>query len=414
MLPPLSFSGLFIVAAVAFLVPLLVGLSPRLRLPSVVIEIVVGIVIGPSVLGWVQVDAVLQVMALLGVAFSLLLAGLEIDFTRLRGPLLRVTSVGFLASFGLALAVGLGLGGVGLVQSPLFVAIVLSATALAVIVPVLKDTGQLETDFGQTVVVAASLADFGTIILLSLLFSREAKSIGAQVVLIGGVVALALALLVALRWVGRAMVFSPVLVRLQDTSAQLRVRGAFVLLAVFAVLAERFGLETILGAFLAGAILKLLDRDPNLTHGHFRLKLEAIGFGVFIPFFFVTSGIRFNLAALVANAASLALVPLFLGSFLLARGLPVLLYRGVTARQRGAAALLQATELGFIVIATQIGMELGVISAGVGAALVAAALLSILLFPLAALSLLRGVARPDAEGEATSTAIDTQPSVAYR
>jgi Kef-type K+ transport system membrane component KefB len=193
----------------------------------------------------------------------------------------------------------------------------------------------------------------------------------------------------------RSMRLSAALVRLQDTTAQIRVRGAFLLLVVFVVLAEKFGLEAILGAFLAGAVLKLVDTDQAMTHPHFHRKLEAAGFGVFVPFFFVTSGLKFDLDALFASAGTVARVPLFLAVLLAARGLPAFLYRRVVSGgEVVAAGLLQATSLGFFVVAGQIGMQLGLISAANGAALVAAGLLSVLLFPAAALMLVRREAVP--------------------
>jgi Kef-type K+ transport system membrane component KefB len=191
------------------------------------------------------------------------------------------------------------------------------------------------------------------------------------------------------------MRISAALVRLQDTTAQIRVRGAFVLLAAFVVLADKFGLEAILGAFIAGAVLKLVDTDQAMTHPQFHRKLEAAGFGIFVPFFFVTSGVRFDLHALFASSSAIARVPIFLVALLAVRGLPALLYqRDIGARKSAAAGLLQATSLGFFVVAGQIGMELGLISKATGAALVAAGLLSVLLFPAVALLLLRGAGEP--------------------
>jgi Kef-type K+ transport system membrane component KefB len=168
------------------------------------------------------------------------------------------------------------------------------------------------------------------------------------------------------------------------------VRAAFLILAVFIALAERLGLEVLFGAFTAGAILKVADHDRMMTHPNFHLKLEAIGFGVFIPIFFVTSGLRFNLQALLASVSGLALVPVFLAGLLIVRGLPAVLYRPlIGARQALIAGLLQSTSLPFIVVASMVGVELGMLSAATGTALVAAGLLSVLIFPLAALSLLR-------------------------
>ena len=180
------------------------------------------------------------------------------------------------------------------------------------------------------------------------------------------------------------------LLRLQDTTAQIRVRAALVLLVGFAALAETLGLEAILGAFIAGAIVSLADRDEVMTHPDFRRKLEAVGFGFFIPAFFVTSGVRFDLDALTASASSLLMVPIFLLALLAARGLPAIVYRRVLdARHTAIAGLMQATSLPFIVAATAIGSELGLIDAAGSAALIGAGLLSVLLFPLGGLLLLR-------------------------
>jgi Kef-type K+ transport system membrane component KefB len=394
-----SFTSLAVVAAVAFVAPLALGLGlglvPMLRLPAVVLEIVLGIVVGPQALGWAKVDGPVQVMNLIGLAFLLLIAGLEVDFDKLRGRLLRVSGLGFFVSFGIALVAGFGLHAGGLVKSPLLVAIMLSATSLGVVIPVLKDGGRAGSPFGQLVIAGASIADIATIVLLSLFFSGESSGVGAKVVLLGGFVVLVAAVGLTILGVERSMHLSSALVRLQDTTAQIRVRGAFLLLVVFVVLAEQFGLEAILGAFLAGAVLKLVDRDQAMTHPQFHRKLEAAGFGVFIPFFFVTSGLKFDLNALFASAGTMARVPIFLAALLAVRGLPALLYRPlVSGAEAAAAGLLQATSLGFFVVAGQIGMELGLLSAANGAALVAAGLLSVLLFPLAALTILRRADAP--------------------
>jgi Kef-type K+ transport system membrane component KefB len=206
-----SFNGVAIVAAVALGAPLVLGLLPKLRLPAIVLEIVLGIAIGPQVLGWVSIDTPIQVVSLLGLAFLLLLAGLEVEYERFRGRPLRLTAFAYGISFGLALLIGLGLSAGGLVKSPLLVAIVLSATSLGIVIPVLKDAGLVGTQFGQ-LVVAVGIA-----------------VLGAE----------------------HSLRISATLVRLQDTTAEIRIRAAFLLLAVFVVLAEQLELEAILGAFFA-------------------------------------------------------------------------------------------------------------------------------------------------------------------
>jgi Kef-type K+ transport system membrane component KefB len=384
-----EFTGVAVVAAVALGAPLALGLLPALRLPAIVLEILLGIAIGPQVLGWVTIDTPIEVLSLLGLAFLLLLAGLEVDYDRFGGRLLRVAALGYLVSFALALAIGFGLDATGLVDSPLLIGIALSATALGVVIPVLKDAGEVETQFGQLVVAGASVAEIATIVLLSLFFSGESGSFGSRLVLLGLFAFLALAVFAAVAGAEHSRRLSATLLRLQDTTAEIRIRAAFLLLAVFVAFAEGFGLEAILGAFLAGAIIKLVDRDRGMTHPQFRRKLEAVGYGVFVPFFFVATGIRFDLDALLASGTAIALIPIFLGALLVARGLPALVYRPlVTQGQTVAAGLLQATSLGFLVVAGQIGVELGLVGPAAYAALVAAGLLSVLLFPVAALLLL--------------------------
>jgi Kef-type K+ transport system membrane component KefB len=387
----IHFTNLLVVGAVAFTAPLLLGLAPAVRIPAVVLEIVAGIAIGPSGLGWVEIDQPVEILSLIGLAFLLFSAGLEIDTRRLRGPTLRVASLSFVVSFAIAIAAGLSLDAAGFVDSPLLVAIILASTSLGVIVPVLKDSGQISSDFGQLVIAASSIADFGAIVLLTLFFSGEESSgLATKLILLGGFALVIGALGLALREAERSSRLSGVLVRLQDTTAQIRVRGAFALLIAFVALAEQLGLETILGAFAAGAVLSAVDRDEAMTHPEFRRKLEAVSFGVFIPIFFVTSGLSFDLGALFSSVDTVLRVPAFLLALVAVRGLPALLYRrGLGARQTVAAGLLQATSLPFIVAATMIGQDLGLISEASSAAFVAAGLLSVVIFPAAALPLLR-------------------------
>jgi Kef-type K+ transport system membrane component KefB len=388
-MPDVSFMNLLIICVVAAAAPLLLGFAPRLRVPSVIVEIVAGIVLGPSVLNIVHIDLPVQILALIGLAFLLFLSGLEIDPRRLRGHLLRLALVGYLITLALGVPIGLGLHGLGWVRSPLLLAIALSATSLGLIVPVLKDAGQSEGTAGQTAIVAATVADFSAIVLLSLFFSASNGSTGGRLVLLVAFAVLVVVTGLVVSSAGRSMRLGSVLLRLQDTTAEIRVRFAVVLLIAFTALAERFGLESILGAFLAGVVISIVDRD-SASHPRFRTKLEAIGFGFLIPVFFISSGIRLDLKGLLENPSALLRVPIFLLALLLVRGVPALLYvRGLGRRSAIAAGLLQATSLPFIVTATQIGVQLGRITPVTGAALVFAGLLSVLLFPVIALTLLR-------------------------
>jgi Kef-type K+ transport system membrane component KefB len=385
----ISFTNLLIVVAAGFAAPLVLGLTPRFRLPAVVLEIVIGILIGPAVLGWVEVDEPVEVLSVVGLAFLLFLAGLEIDLSALRGALLRAASLGFAISLGLAVVAGLALDLAGIADEPLLIAIILASTSLGVIVPVLQDSGEVSSRFGQLVIAAASIADFASVLLLTLLFSGESSGIAEKLILIGAFVLVIAAIAVGVAEAERSRRLSAALVRLQDTSAQIRVRGAFVLLVGMVALAEQLGLELILGAFAAGAILNHLDQDRGMTHPEFRLKLAAVGFGVFIPVFFVTSGVRFDLDALFASSTAIASIPAFVAALVVARGLPALLYRNqFDGRRVAAAGLLQATSLPFIVAATAIGQDLGLIDAATSAGFIAAGLVTVLVFPLTALGLL--------------------------
>jgi Kef-type K+ transport system membrane component KefB len=386
-----SFTSVAVIAAVALVAPLAIGFT-GLRLPAIVLEILLGIAIGPQGLGWASVDEPVTVMSTIGLAFLLLLAGLEIDFEQLRGRLLRLTLAGYAVSFGIAIVVGFGLRAGDLVRSPLLVAIILSATGLGVILPILKDAGETSTPFGQVIVAGASVAEVGPIVLLSLFFSGESGGVGSKLALLVAFFAFVVAVGLAILGLQRSMRVSQLLIRLQDTTAEIRVRGAFLLLAVFVVLASKFGLEAILGAFLAGATLKLVDRDEGMTHAFFHHKLEAAGFGVFVPFFFVSTGIKLDVDSLFSSGSTLGRVPLFLAALLVVRALPALLCRPFADRpaQLVAGGLLQATSLSLPVVAGQIGVDLNLIRPANYVALVAAGLLSVVVFPLVSLTLLRG------------------------
>ena len=389
-MPESDFIDLLIVVTIAFGAPLALGLAPGLRLPAVVLEIVAGIVVGPSVLGWVEVNEPVSILATVGLAFLLFLAGLEIDPERLRGRVLRLAAVGFCLSVVIALGVGQLLSVAGLVDRPLLVAIILTATSLGVIVPVLKDAGESASPFGQLVIAAASIADFGAIILLSIFFSRDGAGVGTQVVTLGIFAAALIVVGLVIARVEHVGRISQLLVRLQDTTAQIRVRGAFLMLVGLVALAGELGLEVILGAFAAGLILAGLDRDTMRTHPQLQTKLDGAGYGIFIPVFFVSSGVRFDLDALFTSVSTVAMIPIFVAALLAVRGIPVLVYRGaLDSRRVLVAGILQATSLPFIVAATAIGVELDALSSESAAALVAAGLLSVVIFPLLGLTILR-------------------------
>jgi Kef-type K+ transport system membrane component KefB len=385
----LSFGGLFAISLIAVGAPIAVS-ALHLKVPAPVIEIVAGIIVGPSLLGWLEIDVPIEVIALVGIAFLLLLAGLEIDFDRLRGKVLSVALLGYAITLAFGVAVGLGAHAAGLVSNPLLLAVALSATSLGLIVPVLKEAGQTDNAVGRYTIAGATVADFAAVLLLSVLFSESKGGPGSRIFLFASFVVVTAVVAMALGRAGRVMRIDAFLTRLQDTTAEIRVRLAVALLVGFVAFAERVGLEAILGAFLAGAVLNLVDRDA-MSHPRFRAKLDAIGYGFVIPVFFVASGIALDLRGVFSSTSGIVRIPVFVVALLVVRAVPALLYRpAIGTRGAAAAGLLQATSLPFIVTATAIGMSIGAVNAVTGAALVCAGLLSVVIFPAVALAILRG------------------------
>jgi Kef-type K+ transport system membrane component KefB len=370
--------------------PLLVDLLPLPPVPPIVSEIVAGILIGPVVLDLVDTTAPLEVFASIGLVFLFFLAGLEIAFDPREDRHLVLVAVAFAVSLALALAVALIFDATELVGAPLLVAIILAATSFGIVVAVLKDAGQTNTPFGQLVIAGASIADFSTVILLSLFFSSSGASFETTLVLLLlflGVVAVIGLVLAGAR--GSPQLKATV-ARLHRTSAQIGVRIAFLLLVLLVYMSEEFGLEVVLGAFLAGAMVSLLDREHALRETGLTEKLEGIGFGVFIPIFFVVSGVNLDLDALFSSFDTIVLVPLTAIALLLVRGVPALVYRRFLPRRQAlSAGLLQATSLSFVVAATHIGVQIGKLDSAAAAGLVTGGVISVLIFPALALRLLR-------------------------
>lgn len=361
---------------------------PRAMVPGIVVEILAGLAVGPHGLGWLRVDGALSTLALLGVTFLFFLAGLEVDFHQIGGPLLARSAAAYGLGFALALLATVLLRAAGLVQAPVLVAIALSATGLGLVIPILRNAGLLHTGTGTTVVGAASVAEFSAVVLLALLFSTGGSPLGSAVLL----VALA-ALSVGVALIGRRVAgirrVTTVLDSLSGGTVQLRVRLSVTLVVCFAALAQWGGLEVVLGAFFAGGILHVLDdsmRDPNL-----RGRLDGLGYGFFIPVFFITSGATLDLSALDLWPDVVVLVPLLVLVLLFVRATPeVVLRLGVDHRHRVGAGLMCATSLPFIVTATQVGVATGRLDTSTAAAVTTAGLIGVCVFPAIGVSLLSG------------------------
>ena len=382
------FANLFGVVAIAFLVPFVLGFFPRLRVPAVVVELAAGIVVGPALLGWVEPGPVVTTMSSMGVAFLLFLAGMELDLTLLKGRPALSGALGAGLTFVLALALTIPLGLSGFILSPLFIAIALSATSVGIIVPVLRDTGRLTTRPGLYAVAGGSVAEFATIAMLGVFFARGGASAVFEIVLMLVMGMLAVGLLMALR---RAASWEPgrrILDRLDESTSQPRVRFAVLVVIAAASLSLAFGFEAIFGTFLAGIVFAIvIHGDPY--ERVLRTRVEAIGFGFFVPVFFITSGLRFD-AGGVGSLSGLGRAALFVGVLLVIHVAPalVLYLRELGTRTALAVGLLQATNLSFLVVAVAVGEELGRIMAINGAALIVAGLVSAVAFPALAQLLL--------------------------
>lgn len=373
-----------VVALLAAASPLLGRLVPRGLVPVVVLEILLGVVAGPTVLRWFTLDPALDTLALLGVAFLFFLAGLEVDLGALRGSLLARGVLAYAVGLAVAFGCAAVLARAGLVEAPWLVGVAFSATGLGLVIPILGNAALLHTGRGRVLVAGASVAEFAAVVVLAL--SAGAESVTSLVLLTLLAVA-AVAVTVAGRRLGAIRPLGGAVDRLSGGTAQLRVRLSVALVVVFAALAQAAGLEVVLGAFFAGGILNVLDgdamRDPAL-----RDRLDGIGYGFLIPVFFVVSGARLDFSALGSGA--LVLVPLLVLTGLLARGVAAAVYRrGRRDATTGATALLFATSLPFVVTAGQVGVAAGQLRPGTAAAMTTAALVGVCVFPAAGVALLR-------------------------
>lgn len=369
-----------VIFVAATLAPLLGGLVFGPKVPPVVIEIVIGILIGPKVLDLADQTTVVAFFSTLGLSFLFFMAGMEIDFERIQGSPLMLSLVTWFTSVAIGLSLGAILQGTGVVLSSLLVGVALTTTALGTLMPILRDNDELSTPFGTFVMGAGAVGEFGPIVLVSTLLSSGslASSMGAILTFVALAMVIAVTALKlhppnVMRVIGRSM----------HTSAQLPIRLTVCLVVVLVFLTAHVGLDAVLGAFAAGVIVSLAagkDR-PELDH-----KLDAIAFGVFIPIFFVVTGVTFDLSAL-GTAPALWRLPLFLVMFWVARGLPALFYYRQALPKladRIDFSLLTATQLPIVVAIAEIGLATHRMRPYTASALIGAGMISVLLFPMVA------------------------------
>ncbi len=360
--------------------------------PVVVVELTLGVVIGPHVIGE-HVDEFISFFSDLGLALLFFFAGYEIDPRAIRGQPLRLGLIGWVISLALAYTIAGVLSAVGVVLSALYTGSALTTTAIGTLIPILSDSGELRSRFGSFLLAAGAVGEFGPILVITLVLSAQGTAHNALILLAFIAAAVAIAVLTA-----RSVTWTlPLFEHTLESSSQLAVRWILVLIFALVVLAFHLGLDLLLGGFAAGVIVRytLGSREVPV----FESKLTAIAFGAFVPFFFVVSGMKLDLPALFASAGGVAKMFLFFALFIVVRGTPaLLLYRGVLAqRDRFALALMTSTQLPLVLAITALAIAGGHMRASTAAALEGGAVLSTLCFPVLGLRL-----RGDLSGESAS------------
>ncbi len=387
-------AGLLLVPLIAVVAALLARrLSPVLRVPIVVFELVLGIIAGPSILGWIQPGPFFDGLAEFGLAMLFFVAGTELDLPAIgRRPVARA-SIGWIASLALGLAVGFA---VAPGEGAVIVAIALSSTALGAILPILRDAGLLHAPFGRSATAIGAVGEFGPLLAISVFLGGRSPGLATVVLLLFFVVA-ALAIAAAFR--GPHGGLHRFVNASLHTSVQYAIRIIMLILAALVVLSMVLDLDMLLGAFTAGIVWRLLmRRAPAEDQRAVESKLEAVAFGLLIPVFFIITGVTFDLDGLVSEPRNLLLLPVFLLALLVIRGVPSLTAApvGSSTRDRVALGFFAATALPVIVAVTAIGVDEKILDSGVASALVGAGMLSVLVYPVVGM-LVHGRSRPTME-----------------
>ena len=388
-----SFAPLLIVLLLAFVVPILLSRLRRFALPIVVGEIIAGILVGRSGMGWVTPgEPMLTILSEFGFVFLMFLSGMEIDFDSLRrngtggapkdGPKSGLLSLALL-SFGLTLllatACGFALRYFGLARDPWIMALILSTTSLGVVVPVLKERGIITQPLGQAILLSAVVADFATMLLITVAVTMFSHGLTAKILL---VVLLFVAFFFALHFgalLNKVSALRRSIEELSHATAQIKVRASFFLMMIFVALSEALGAEVILGAFLAGAIVALLRTPDEAELVH---QLEAVGFGFFIPIFFIMVGVGLDLPLLFRSESALWLVPLLVLSAIMVKLVPALIFTlSFTFKEALAAGTLLSARLSLIIAAAAIGARIGIIGESTRAAIILVAIATVMLAP---------------------------------
>jgi Kef-type K+ transport system membrane component KefB len=385
--------SLLAVTLVAALAPVIVAALPGPKIPQIVILIFAGILIGPHGLGLADTGSI-QLLSNIGLGFLFLLAGYELDPKLFKERSGRLAMIGWAVSALLAVAAVGVLGWLHFVKDFVPIGLALTTTALGTLLPILQDNEMLGGRFGRFVLAAGAVGELFPIVAISLFLTKRNQFVAIGSLL--AVAAVAMLLTAAPRVMGEKRLEA--LIRQgQRATAQTTLRWSIVLLVLLLVFAERFGLDVVLGAMLAGMVLRSWTRRMKVDVGPLEDKLDAVGYGIFIPVFFVASGMGLDIHAIVSDPLRLLVFVLLL---LLVRGLPSLLVylRVLPLRQRVELTFITATTMPLLVAIAEIGLHDGVMLPSNAAALVGAGVLSVLFFPAVAAALHRRgrTARPDA------------------
>ncbi|QSA97479.1 cation:proton antiporter [Methylococcus sp. EFPC2] len=373
---------LFFIAFAAALAPLLAELPSRFRMPVVVVEILLGILIGPHLFNLITPDGLVGMLGELGLTFLLFMVGLEIDLGEMQGRPMALAIGGWLLSFAVAMVCMFFVHAIGLIQAPpILFAVALSTTALGVLAPILRDEGVLNTEFGKQVLSAAAMGEFGPLVIISLLLIPTHSTVIHTFFI---VIFLGIAFLAAYGAIRvRSSKLIDALAHTMQSSGQFPVRLCIMLQALLVAMAAKFGLNVVMGAFAAGMVVGLASKGERGML--LRQKLDAIGYGFLIPFFFIVAGMRFDVGALWASPLVPVQIIALLGLLILVRGVPVFLYQqDLPPADRLPFALYSATGLPLIVIITEIGVSSGLMAPDRAAVLVSAGMISVFLFPILA------------------------------
>ena len=377
-------NDLLAVALVAALTPLLVAILPGPRIPQVVVFLVGGVLIGPHVLGLAETGNI-QLLSDVGLGFLFLLAGYELDPALLRQRPGRLAITGWVMSAAISVAVTAGLTAAGYIKDYVPVGLALTTTALGTLLPILRDNDMLGGNFGRHVFAAGAVGELFPILIIAVFLTKRGHFIALASVVAVGLIAIILSLV---PWLAKSKTVKAILEEGQDATAQITLRWAVVLLFALLAFASRFGLDVVLGAMLAGIVLRIWTRRLNLDTENLERKFDTVGYGIFIPIFFISSGMTIDLTAIIHSPLRLLVL---LALLLVVRGLPsLLIYRhDLNPRERVEMTFITATSLPLLIALAEIGEQDGVMLPATAAALVGAGVLSVLIYPLIAVGLFK-------------------------